>query len=301
MSAHSYIRINANGDCPMDFVNLASSVPKDEVWDELKATMSHHDDKCRITFGMRKFALWCSDGKRYNVDVLFDEDGIHKCLAPNHGMNAMVDAGRFNTKKFDFIGKSHNQDIKEMWGSNYFVGDVIIKVITGKPIPDCSIFGDNPIVFLRSHKKVSNRMRSKYGDSAENVINPFKKKVMPTGMVTADDFKNAPWEKVGYRASRGDIKAAEEAEYCAKYCRCGCEWDFDDDEEKYCPCCCPRDSESESDEEEEEYKTVKFQGVDYLEEVKTGRIFTLEREYYGKWNWACDEIIKGIITFPMKW
>mgnify|MGYP003116257437 FL=1 len=331
MSKHSYIRINAKGDCPMDFVNLADSVPKDEVWNELKATMSHHD-KGRISFGSRKFALWCSDGKRYNVDVLFDDDGIHKCLAPNHVMNAMVDAGRFTDKEFNFIGKSHNQDIKEMWGSNYFVGDVIIKVITGKPIPDCSIFGDNPIVFLRSHKKVSNKMRRKYGDSAEDVINPFKKKVMPTGMVSADDFKNAPWEKVGYAASREDIKEADEVEYCAKYCRCGCEWDFEDSddedgESKYCPNCCPRiecvdcgvcgcyhseydpcgtncarDSESESDEEvENEYETVKYDGKEFKEEVKTGRIFTLEGEYYGKWNWACDEIIKGIITFPMKW
>ena len=254
MSTHAYIRINAKGDCPMDFVNLADSVPKHEVWDELKATMSHHDDKCRITFGTRKYALWCSDGKRYNVEVLFDEDGIHKCLLPNHRMNAMVDAGRFTTKKFDYVGKSHNQDIKEMWGSNYFVGDIIIKVIAGKPIPDCSIFGDNPLVFLKGHKKVSNRMRSKYGDSAENVINPFRKKVMPTGMVTADDFENAPWEVAEYRitseAGQGDEeftamvkswmreeKEKAEAEYCAKYCRCGWEWKFDDDGDKYCQNC----------------------------------------------------------------
>ena len=202
MPNYCYLRFNANGETPMEFVNLADSVPKDRVWDELKKTMSH---KGTIYLRPAKYTLWCSDGKRYKVEILFDDEGLTKKLLPNHRFNAMVNLGRFTTKKFDYIGQSKQQDIKECWGSNYFVGDVIVKVVEGKPIPDCSIFGDNPIQSIFEKRLPNTRMINKYGrEKAMGMISPIHTKKMPTGLVNADSWENAPWEITQYRATTSD-------------------------------------------------------------------------------------------------
>ena len=193
----AYIRYNANGETPMEFVNLADTVPKNEVWDELKKTMSHHGEG-RITFARSTYNLWCSDGKRYKVEILFDEDGLHKKLLPNHRFNAMVDLGRFTSKKFNFIGQSRNQDIKESWGSNYFVGDVIVKVTAGRPIPDISIFGDNPIKSILKKKTPNARMESKHGVQESVVMfSAVYKKELGHGLLLRDAGVET-WEWVDY-------------------------------------------------------------------------------------------------------
>jgi hypothetical protein len=193
---HSYLRINADGDIPMDFINLADDVPKLEVWNELKKLCSHYDadmGERSIYFGTNKYSLWCSDGKRYNVEILYDEEGVSKKLVPNHRMNAMVDAGRFTSKKFDYIGKSRNQEIKECWGSNYFVGDVIIKVVTGKPIPDCSIFGDNPLDFILQGHIPNRRMINKYGHETLHMFWATSTKVMNDKFFSDPDWKDTEY------------------------------------------------------------------------------------------------------------
>ena len=213
MPTYCYIRINANGETPMEFVNLADSVPKDEPWAELKKTMSHYKGQDSIYLCPVKYTLWCSDGKRYKVEILFDDDGLSKKLQPNHRFNAMVNLGRFTTKSFDYIGKSRQQDIKETWGSNYFVGDVIVKVVEGKPIPDCSIFGENPIKSIFAQHIPNTRMINKYGrEKAMMMFSPFHKKRMPTGLVNATSWEDAPWEFKDYHIFHPDSLDAEYTE-----------------------------------------------------------------------------------------
>ena len=142
----SYLKINANSSTPKEVVDL-TGVPKDEILEELKKSMEHcgMGGSNEIFLSRSTYTLWCSDGKRYKVEVLYDDSGQPKGLVPNHRINAMVDLGRFTSKKFNYIGKSRNQDIKDTWGSNYFVGDVFVKVTAGRPIPDIEIFGSNPL------------------------------------------------------------------------------------------------------------------------------------------------------------
>jgi len=201
MTNYSYLRINANTDIPQVFVNL-DDIKKGEEFENLRPLFSHSTDytyKEDLFLGRSKYSMWCSDGKRYNVQIYYDTEGLEKGLLPNHRVNAMIDAGRFTSKKFDYIGKTRNQDIKETWGSNYFMGDVIIRLTTGKPIPDCAIYGENPLKFLMDIKKPNRRMINKYGEEASlMMIHPFYTKKMPTGLVTSDDWENADWEKEDY-------------------------------------------------------------------------------------------------------
>ena len=147
----SYLKFNANGSIPSEVVDL-TGVPKDEILEELKKSMEHcgMGGSSEIYLSRSTYTLWCDDGKRYKVDILYDDNGATKVLLPNHRFNAMVNLGRFTSKKFNYIGKSRNQDIKETWGSNYFVGDVFVKVTAGRPIPDINIFGFNPLLSILS-------------------------------------------------------------------------------------------------------------------------------------------------------
>jgi hypothetical protein len=100
--------------------------------------------------------------------MYYDDEGLCKYLPINHVANAMLDCGRFTSKKFDYVDeKSYNQQLKDAWGAFKRVGDIICKIRTGTPIPDCSIFGDNPVSWIHSHKKPNARMIAKIGDESK--------------------------------------------------------------------------------------------------------------------------------------
>ena len=73
----------------------------------------------------------------------------------------MINAARFTTKTFDTIGHCQNQNLKDSWGSNYFVGDVYFQVPAGYPFPDLLVFGDNPIHFIMQDRRPSDQMKKK--------------------------------------------------------------------------------------------------------------------------------------------
>ena len=183
MTNYSYLRINANTDIPCEFVD-----PDKDLKDMIRTGS--------------KYSLWCTDGKRYNVKIFYDDSGqddLGNPLLPNHRVNAMIDAGRFTSKKFDYIGKTRNQDLKEHWGSSYFMGDVVLVVIDGKPIPDCCIYGENPLEFLLDIKEPNRRMINKYGEEKSRMmIHPGMGMVMPSGTITAEYFENPIWEVKDY-------------------------------------------------------------------------------------------------------
>ena len=203
----SYLKINANGSIPSEVVDL-TGVPKDEVLDELKKNLGHcgMGGSNEIYLASSTYTLWCSDGKRYKVEVLYDDDGLHKGLIPNHRGNAMVDLGRFTTKKYDYIGKSPQQSIKDTWGSNYFVGDIFFKITAGRPIPDISIFGDNPIFsILRRTHTPSARMISTYSDF-EAMLNP---RYARADYGRPDASGSTTWEFKDYHIIQKDCRNAE--------------------------------------------------------------------------------------------
>ena len=211
MAKYSYLRINASGDTPCEFVNLADSVKRDEEWDVIKASMSHASEG-PIYLKPQKFALWCSDGKRYQVEFYYDEEGMCKGLLPNHRFNAMAHAGRFTTKKFDYIGKSYQEELKTWWGSNFAVGDVILKFQSGKPLPDVSVFGENPMKFMFQKRTPNTRMVNKFGDRADKVIHPNWGKKFPDGpLINLEMCENAEWERKEYHISCK--KGEEDDEY----------------------------------------------------------------------------------------
>lgn len=169
----SYLKINANGSTPTEVVDL-SDVPKADRMDELRKNLSHSamGGSDRIFLDSSTYTLWCSDGKRYKVEIVFDDDGNHKGLIPNHRINAMVNLGRFTSKKFNYVGKSRNQDIKDTWGSNYFLGDVFVKITTGRPLPDISIFGSSPILSIVGHDFIPSAKMSATHADAEGMLDP---------------------------------------------------------------------------------------------------------------------------------
>jgi len=188
-SKYSYMRINHSGELPFTFVNLDEFDKLDE-YKQIRPLFSHYEEDGKMIYLKKtKYTLWCSNGKRYNVEMYIDEDGLSKDLQPNHRINAMINLGRFTSKKFDYLNeKTHNQQTKNCWGSNYIVGDVICKITTGKPIPDCSIYGDNPIKSIAEKRVPNTRMKNLYGDKADKKMSVFYTKL----------WSNQPWKFVDY-------------------------------------------------------------------------------------------------------
>ncbi len=124
---------------------------------------------------VEEMMIWCKDDQRHQLSIFMVDDGKSVCLVPKHRANAMADAGRFVTKKFNDIGttRSCNQDVKDSNGVNYFVGDIVFKVSRGGPIPDPSVFGEDPIKFILNPKIPNAEMECLYGtEMAKHMLNP---------------------------------------------------------------------------------------------------------------------------------
>lgn len=150
-------------------------------------------------------SCWCTDGSRHEFTILCIEDGKLKGLRPNHRVNAMIDAGRFDTTEFDYVdANSKNQRLKDAWGSNYFAGDIFIVVSRDGCIPDCSVFGEDPIAFILSEKTPGDRMKDEHGkELAEMMTNArMSKKQLPSGSYSIASLRrwndNPQWELTGY-------------------------------------------------------------------------------------------------------
>lgn len=202
----SLIRINAppnrdyeKGDednyVPFEFVNIDGEFS----YEQLRPLLSHYDkDKpTEIGIGRSSYSLWCSNGKRRKIEIYYDDEGLCKLIPVNHTANAMIDCGRFTSKKFDYVdGKSYNQKMKDEWGSPRFVGDVICKIRTGTPIPDCSIFGENPVSWIFHHKKPNSRMIAKHGShkKAIEICDSLIHHPFPSGLISINSERE---RKVG--------------------------------------------------------------------------------------------------------
>jgi len=201
----SLIRINAppnreyeEGDednyVPFEFVNIDGEFS----YEQLRPLLSHYDkDKPReICIGQSSYSLWCSNGKRRKIQIYYDDEGLCKTLSVNHTANAMVDCGRFTSKKFDYVDeKSHNQQMKDEWGAPRLVGDIICKIRTGTPIPDCSIFGQNPVSWIYNYKKPNSRMIAKCGDKkkAIEICDSLITHPFPSGIISINSPREAKY------------------------------------------------------------------------------------------------------------
>jgi hypothetical protein len=143
------------------------------------------------------FKLWCIDGSRHNIDVVFDEQGLDKSLIPNHRANAAIFAGRFLSREFNHVDvDSNNQQLKDSWGSCFIVGDLICRIPQGTPIPDLNVFGDNPIEFILSSRLPCPAMIREHG--AQVAKNMMSYNMMKSPPNTMDEVMNPRWERTTY-------------------------------------------------------------------------------------------------------
>jgi hypothetical protein len=202
------IRINASKSQPQDIWPV---VEDGDVYAKIESLLSSSEASgggistshpSSIMVDRATVSLWCVDGESRDLSIYADENGKSKGLSPNHRMNAMIDAGRFLSMDYDTIKpRSQNQRLKDSWGSNYFVGDVFCKVPVSGPLPDLSVFGENPIAFIMQERTASDQMKDEYGEVvARNMLDPRMRKPMPSffsGNIQ-QLLSNLTWEHVGY-------------------------------------------------------------------------------------------------------
>jgi hypothetical protein len=144
-------------------------------------------ESCSI-YILTSYHLWRTDGTRAPTTLYLDEEGLLKGLYPNHFLNALIDAGRFETTDFKTIqADTHNQAIKDSGaGANYIVGNAVIEIPEGEALPDLNVCGDtNPIRFLHRtqdpHQDYQTRMRR----------HPLMTIQMPTYATSFEEMRHA--------------------------------------------------------------------------------------------------------------
>lgn len=205
------IRINCDALHEKDVQPVAISRDNDRYYAELRGYIRQFNHDRDIYFGHKEYWMWCVDGQRRQVDIYFDEEGLENNLFPNHRANALIAAGRFTTREFnDTIDRSDgeqernlNQELKDHYGSCFFVGDVVCVIPDGQPLPDFTVYGNNPIDFVLADRTPSQAMITQFGETkARNMIDPSKKyKSMSgyTGERLRAYLRNPPYEHASYR------------------------------------------------------------------------------------------------------
>jgi len=165
--------------------------------DHVRALLVHSNALKRVSLSsVVNYMLWCKDGTRCRVDMYTHRNCI---FLPNHRANAIIDAGRYVTKEFNFIDvASSNQKVKDASGSNYIYGDVVCIISAGMPDLDHSIYGENPLTFLLEEVRTpSETMTSVYGGQLANfMINPRTKKKNAMTKHSTSDLTS--WEYAPY-------------------------------------------------------------------------------------------------------
>ena len=205
----SLLRINAGNTLTDVWSGLDNENVYDKVNELMSLSVNTGDGQSRalashIMVESTNLMFWCDDGKTHAFDIFADDDGKSKCLLPNHRVNAMIHAARFTSSSFDTVTHSRNQEMKDTYGSNFFVGDVYIILPSGCPTLDLFIGGDNPIDFIMQKRTPSNQMMQEFGQElADNMINPRMKRNIPSSYSgTRGQFRemlnNSDWVFVDY-------------------------------------------------------------------------------------------------------
>ena len=206
MSSLCYLRINTQGDAPMEFINLAKDVPKDDTWKVIKEQIGASG------IGVSKYSIWCNDGKRYKVKCLYNDNAMNEHAEPNHRANAMIAAGMYRDNIFTNPDlKSYQYQLKDCWGANFMYGDCVFQFREGRPLPDCSIYGENPLHFIFNRGTPDaqhlhgltppKRFITKHGPSAIMMSSLFVYRAIPNGMVTAQSMETRPYRYREYHLS----------------------------------------------------------------------------------------------------
>lgn len=192
------LRINTQGDVPMDFVNV--DAPDHSLYEHLRevGNWGEHGE-----VGTNNYAFYTADGRRMKYEVYFAGNGLNEKQQPNHRANAMAIYGMYH-KNGTPDEKCRQFQLKEEWGCRFFVGDIIIRIKKNQPLPDVSVFGDNPLSYImalrseRCRETPTRQYQNKYADWAER-CNPHRQKTeWPGGMMTAAMLEARGYEDSDY-------------------------------------------------------------------------------------------------------
>ena len=192
------LRINTQGDVPMDFVNV--DAPDHTLYEHLRevANWGEHGE-----VASHNYAFYTTDGRRMKYEVYFAGSGLLEKQQPNHRANAMAIYGMYH-KNGTPDEKCRQFQLKQEWGCRFFVGDIIIRIKKNQPLPDVSVFGTNPLSYimtLRSehHRRTPTRQYQRKYEDWEDRCNPHRKKEsLGAGIFTAEDFANRGYEEGNY-------------------------------------------------------------------------------------------------------
>lgn len=133
---YTFLRVNHSGEIPCDMIRIVDDDHDLGLYDQIR---QHAHFRGEV--GYHTYTLYNVEGKRAKYEIYYAGNGLNEKLQPNHRINGMLansmylPSGAPDEKCRQFI-------LKQEWGCNWFVGDVLIRLKKNQTLPDVSRCGN---------------------------------------------------------------------------------------------------------------------------------------------------------------
>ena len=151
MTYFTILHIPTSGDVPCEFKNVQDD--DHNLYDFLRKQSDWQVEgvsTCGAWVSYHNYKFHSVDGRHLNYEVYFCGEALDLNLQPNHRATAMASMGMYG-KNGNPDEKSRQYELKNAWGCNFFYGDIFIRIKKNQPLPDATIYGENPLAFMVAH------------------------------------------------------------------------------------------------------------------------------------------------------
>jgi hypothetical protein len=133
---YTFLRVNHSGEIPCDMIRIVDDDHELGLYDQIRKHAHFQDE-----VGYHTYTLYNVEGKRAKYEIYYAGNGLNEQLQPNHRINGML-ANSMYLPSGSPDNKCRQFLLKQEWGCNWFVGDVLIRLKKNQKLPDVSRCGN---------------------------------------------------------------------------------------------------------------------------------------------------------------
>ncbi len=213
------LKIPVLGDAPCEFINCEDEDHNLYQYLRSKTDWSGLDAQGWGGSEVRydNYIFEDSNGKHSSYKVFYAGDGLDRKLQPNHRAIALALNGMYKKLKkyIKPLEDSRQYELAEEWGTNLFVGDIVLQLKPNQALPKFGGFTDNPIIhnlYLTSGLRFdpTPQFKRKYPeDWRQRADAGMKRGSLPSGIISFADIEARGWERYEYKIYCGSSLTQE--------------------------------------------------------------------------------------------
>ena len=198
---YTLLKVPVLGDAPCEFINCED---EDNLFNYLRSKTDWGEG---AEVNKHNYIFEDTNGKHQSYSVWFCGDGLDRKLQPNHRAIAIALNGMYKKLKTYIkpLEDSRQYQLAEEWGTNLFVGDIVLQLKPNQALPKFGSFTDQPVVhnlYLTTGLRINPppQFKCKYPDDwRQRADAGMKREKLGAGVFTMEDFEARGWERYGYK------------------------------------------------------------------------------------------------------